>query len=397
LPKKRTNLREEKRGGGLLIKKNIGIRTNRILILFIFLFSSLLLSACVNTDQPKQKISAKNETPKGPAPALGTEWKLPISVPDGEFDKFFGWITESQILYVTNLEQTSSVFVYNLLSGKSELIYSTQNPIVNVQISPSKKNILIHSAPSSYEGLVTIIDTKGKELLIQSFPSYELVFEWNLYNESEVLVSKFEEDWSFQLFLLDIKNDRTNEIFMPQPFVKWMNEGELAYLNWDPNNPSLVAPLKVKEIENESEKTVFPAAIQFSTFRNLLMTVTTNEQDKSVAIYSFFDKQMKKLFTFSIPQLSKFSDWLVPFYDYNEQKGQFITFSPLISGEMDSYTGGFQLLTYDLQQGSSRLIMQGMDNVPLNFSPSGNAVLYGNRLEKIIDLNTKKSYDLIKE
>ncbi len=351
----------------------------------------------MNTDQPNQKIPAKNEKPIEPAPALGTEWKFPISVPEGEFDKFVGWIAESQILYVTNLEQTSSVFVYNLLSGKSELIYSTQNPIVNVQISPSKKNILIHSAPSSYEGLVTIIDPKGKELLKQSFPSYELVFEWNLYNESEILVSKFEEDWSFQLFLLDIKNDRTTEIFMPQPFVKWMNEGELAYLNWDENNPSLVAPLNVKGIENGSEKTVFPAAIHFSTFRNLFMTVTKNEQDQSLAIYSFFDKQMKKLFTFSIPQLSKFSDWLVPFYDYNEQKGQFITFSPLTSGEMDSYTGGFQLLTYDIQQGSSRLIMKGMENVPLNFSPSGNAVLYGNRLEKIIDLISKKSYDLIKE
>ncbi|MFK9093284.1 hypothetical protein [Bacillus salipaludis] len=382
-----------------MIKLNKLKRTNCVFFILMFILSTLLLGACTNKEQPKHKIPAKNEKPKAPVAALGNEWKLPISIPksEGEFSRLAGWLSDTELLYITNLEQTSSVFRYNLLSGKSELLYRCGSPIVTVQISPTRKFLLIHSSPSSYEGLVTIIDSKGTELSKESFASYELVFEWNPYNESEVLVSKFDEDWNFQLFLLDINNAKTTEIYLPQPFVKWMDESEAAFLNWDESNPSLYAPLVVKGLDNGMEKTVLPSAIQFSAFRGLLMAVTVNEQDKKMADYSFFDHEIKKLFTFSIPQLTKFSDWLVPFYDYNVQMGQFITFSPLKSGEADSYSEGFQLLTFDLKKGSSKLIMEGLQNEPINFSPTGKAILYGNQFEKMIDINAKKIYDAIKE
>jgi hypothetical protein len=370
---------------------------NPIFFILILIFLTLLLSACTNKEQAKPKIPSRNEKPKSPVTSLGSGWKLPISIPEGEFYKLGGWLSETQVLYITNLEQTSSVFRYNLLSGKNELIYKSDHPIVNVQISPSKKYILIHSSPSSYEGVVTIIDTKGSEKLKKSLASHELVFEWNPYDESKVLVSKFNEDWTFQVLLLDINNSKTTELSLPQPFIKWMDKRDIAYINWDDNNPSLFAPLIVKGLENGIEKTVFPKVFQFSTFRDLLMTVSVDEQNQSMATYSFFDKEIKKLFTFSIPQLRKFSDWLVPFYDYNERMGQFITLSPLESGEVDSYSEGFQLLIYNPKKGSNKLIMEGLENEPINFSPSGDAILYGNRFEKIIDIKAKKIYELIKE
>ncbi|MCL6574283.1 MAG: hypothetical protein K6T88_21835, partial [Bacillus sp. (in: Bacteria)] len=286
---------------------------------------------------------------------------------------------------------------YHLLTVKSEVIYKSDQPIVNIQISPSKEYILIHSSPSSYEGLITIIDTLGAVRLQESFASYELVFEWNPYNESEVLVTKFYEDWTFQVVMLDINNSKITELSLTQPFIKWMNVKDIAYLNWGENSPSLYAPLIVKGIENGIEKTVFPTVLQFSTFHNLLMTISVNDQDQSMATYSFFNNKIKRLFSFSIPQLTKYSDWLVPFYDYNKSKGQFITFRPLISAEADTYKDGFLLLTYNLENGSSKLIMEGLENEPVNISPSGEAILYGNRFEKIIDIDAKKIYELIKE
>ncbi len=385
--------------GGNLTKLNQLNRANRLIYIFILILFSLLLAGCSQKEQTIHKIPAKNDKPTIPVANPGEEWKLPISVPNGagEFYKLAGWLSESTVVYITNLEQSSSVFRYNLLSGTSELVYKTENPIVNVQMSPSKKYLLIHSSPSSYEGLVTIIDVKGNEKFKKSFPSYELVYEWNPYNETEVLVSKFDEDWSFELYLLNLKNDQTIKVSMPQPFVKWKNDDEITFLNWDENNPSLVAPLVVRQLGTGMEKTLVPAAIQFATFRQLLMTVTVNEQDQSKAIYSFYNGEMKRLFTFAIPQLTRFSDWLVPYYDYNEEQEQFITFRPVSSGEADSYTDGFQLISYNLQNGESELILKGMENAPITFSPSGKAVLFGNRYEKIIDVKTKKIYDLVEE
>ncbi|WP_410888261.1 hypothetical protein [Neobacillus sp. 211] len=372
-------------------------RNYPIFLILRLIFLILILSACAQKEQLKQKVTAKSEKPKTPATALGNEWKLPISIPEGEFYKFVGWLSGTQVLYITNLEQTSSVYQYNLLTGKSELIYKSEYPIVNVQISPSKKRMLIHTSPSSYEGIVTIIDIKGKEQLKKSFASYELAFEWNPYKESEILVTKFNEDWSFQVLLLDLNKSNITELTLPQPFIKWKGENEVAFINWDENNPSLFAPLIDRSLENGMEKTLFSSVIDFSEFRDLLVTVSVNEQDQSMANYSFFDKEMKKLFTFSIPQLTNYSDWLIPFYDYNEQKGQFFTFSPVTSGEADSYTEGFQLLSYNPKNGSSSLIMDGLENEPIHLSPSGDALLYGNQFEKIIDIKAKKIYELIKE
>lgn len=358
---------------------------------------TLLLAACANNKQPKQKINEKNETAKETNPHKGVAWKLPIPITTGEFYMTGGWLSDTEVLYITNLEQTSSVYSYNLLTGKSKLIYKSEFPIVTVKISPSKKYILIHSSPSSYEGLVTIIDQKGSEQVKQSFASYELAFEWNPYNESQVLVTKFDEDWGFQLSLIDANSQKTAELPLPQPFNKWVDEKRIAYLNWDENNPSLFAPLEIRNVESGQEEIVLSEVIQFAAFRNLLVTVSVHKDDSSKADYSFFDKDMKKLYTFSIPQLTKFSDWLVPFHDYAEKKGQFMTLQPVGSGEVDSYTGGFDLVSYDVKKEKSNVLMDHMENEPINFSPSGNALLYGNLYEKLIDLQTKKMYELIKE
>jgi hypothetical protein len=380
-----------------LIKLTRKKSNNPIFLILRLIFLILILGACTEKEQVKQKVPANNEKPKSPVTTLGKAWKLPMSIPEGEFYKFIGWLSGNQVLYVINLEQTSSLYQYNLLTGKNEFIYKSDDPIVNAQISPSKKSILIHASPSSYEGSVTIIDTKGTEQYKKSFASYELVFEWNLFNESEILVSKFAEDWSFQVLLLNLKNSSTTELNLSQPFLKWKDKSEVAFINWDENNPTLFAPLIVKNLGSETEKTLASSVVDFSVFRDLFMTISVNEQDQSMASYSFFDKKMKNLFTFTMPQLTKYSDWLVPFYDYNEQKGQFITLSPLTSGEADSYIDGFQLLTYNPKKGSSNLIIGGIENEPINVSPNGDALLYGNRLEKIIDLDAKKMYELIME
>jgi len=381
-----------------LIKLNVKKSNNPTFLLLYLFFLILILGACSQKEQVKQKIPVKSEKSKPPVMSdLGEHWKLPISIPEGEFSQLDGWISGNEVLYNTNLEKTSNIYRYDLLTGKSKIIYKSEYPIIKVVISPSTKRILIHASKSSTEGLVTIIDTNGIELLKKSFSSYELAVEWNPYDDSEVLVTNFAEDWSFQALLLDVHNSKTTELNLSHPFNKWMDNNKIAFINWDEKNPSLFAPLIEKNLENGNVKTLLPAVIDFSVLPDLLMTISVNEQNQSLSNYSFFDKELNQQFTFSLPQLTRYSDWLVPFYDYNEPKRQFITFSPLSSGEVDSYMDGFQLLAYNLKKGTRTLIMDGLENVPINVSPTGEALLYGNRFEKIIDLGTKKIYELIKE
>ena len=366
-------------------------------ISFLLVFSSIF-SACTHQQDakhsPSEDIDKQNVPPSQP---VEEAWKLPIKIPEGDFYKIGGWLSDNQLLYITNLGQTSSIYLYDLLTGNSELLFKSEVPIVTLQISPTKKYILVQSSPSTYEGQVTIITPEGSEIFKQSIPSYEMGFEWNPYHESEILISSFNEDWTFQMQLLDIEQSKLTELSIPQPFIKWLGEEEIAFLNWDEASPSLFAPLMRNKLGSEKEEVILNDVLHFSTYHNLLMTITVNDEEKLQATYTFYNTDNKQLYSFSIPHLTMFSSWLVPYYDFNESKGKFITLKPLKSGEADAYSEGFELVSYDINKGSNSIILQGLKNEPILLSPSGEFALYGNRFEKMIDLKTKEIHELVKK
>jgi dipeptidyl aminopeptidase/acylaminoacyl peptidase len=375
--------------------KEIRKRSLFQLLILTLLISSSLLSACSIQQNAKPKDSEDNKKQNN-KPSHTGDWKLPINIPEGEFYKVGGWVNDYQLLYITNVEQTSTIYLYDLLTGKSKKIYKSEVPIVTIQVSPQKKYILVHSSPSTYQGKVTIISSEGSELFEHSFASYELSFEWNPSNDSEVLVSAFNNDWTYQMELIDIGKRTTTELSLSQPFIKWLSDEEMAYLQWDDNQPALTAPLMVQNLKTNKVETLFSEVLQFTANRESIMTITVANQDQGKSIYSFFDQKLKSLFSFSVPNLTIFSGWLVPFFDLNET-GRFITLEPVNSTEADSYSDGFQLVVYDIPKGSNQKIMNGMKNEPVLLAPSGNATLYGNKFEKIIDLTSKKIYNLVKE
>jgi hypothetical protein len=376
-----------------LNKCNVGIKVT-FQILFLLVFASFF-SACAHQQDAKPKPSEDHDKQKVPPSQPEVTWKLPIEIPEGEFYKVGCWYSDHHLLYITNHEQSSSVYVYNLLTGSSELLYKSEVPIVTIQASPSKKNILIQSSPSTYEGQVTILSPEGSEIFKQSIPSYELAFEWNPFNESEILISSFNEDWTFQMLLLDIEQEKTTELLLPQPFIKWIGNEEVAYLNWNEDSPSLFAPLMTKNLISDAEKEMFTDVVQFAAYNDILMTVTVKDEEQLQASYTFYDKDKKVLNSFSIPHLSMFSGWLVPFNDLNVSKGEFITLKPVKSAEADAYREGFELVSYDIDKGNSNVILHDLKNEPMMLSPSGEAALYGNRFDKIIDFKTKELRELV--
>lgn len=380
----------------VLLRKNKILKTAfqaAVLVISVFLITACSLRSSSNHQSP-----LKNKgRPHVKATNTLSRWKLPISIPQGKFFKVGGLLSDDELVYITNSEHISTLYSYHLSSGKSTPLFKSEYPIGFVQISPTKKNILIQSAPSSYEGQITIIDLNGKELYSQTFPSYELAFEWNPYQDSQILVSSFQENWTFQVFLVDFERKLTKELSLPQPFFKWIDKERFIYLNWDNTQEKLFAPLMTGSLGDASEHALFPNVYQFSAFKNMIMTITVNSKEQSKAIYSFYDQKLNLTYEFSMPQLTKFSDWLVPFYDYNEPNQQFITLKPLKSTEADTYTEGFQLAAYNLKKHTSDILLNGLDNEPIALSPSGKECLYGTRFEKMIDLRTKRIMNIVKE
>ncbi|NMD71839.1 hypothetical protein HHO41_16190 [Bacillus sp. DNRA2] len=364
--------------------------------IFLIFLSISLLAACNNeksASSDKAKKSARRETTYTKASI-----QAPLQIAEGEFSKVVGWLNDETIVYITNTNQNSNVYTYHLLSGKQEKIFESKLPIISAFISPARDKILLHASSGLTEGSITVIDQTGTKLVEKSITSTELNFVWNPYDENLLLVTAFNEQWEYNVSLLNIETKKLTEMkFINQPFVNWNAKNEVIYLNWDLNNPSFFAPLVKQKINGAKEETLdLENVFQIYAYRNCLLTIEVDEKTPDQSVYTFLSEDSKPIASFSIPHLTRFSDWLVPEHTFNQARNEFYTLRPKSSGAADTYREGFQLVRYQLDRNNGEeLLLDGLENKPISVSPAGEFCLYGHQLENIIILDTKELVSLV--
>lgn len=365
--------------------------------LFLLLMAGLpSLGGCLNDSAIQSgtgyEVPKKEETPD--SPLTGKEI-MPITSILGEFDRVAGWISQDTILYVTNVKEGSHLFLHQLNSGASKLVFKSDSPVVNAEINPSSKQILIHSAPSTYEAELTVIDYEGEILFEKKIESYELTIQWNKEQDGKVLVSAFNEDWSYKTYIVNINENSMTELSLPQPFVVWKSTDEILYLDWNQDRPTLQAPLKERNLQNEKQRELLSSVHQFDASIEVIMAVSTSESYSDLAEYRFMNRNLEIISTLEVHQLTTYSGWLVPYYDIIDSKGAFLYFRPLNSGEADLYGDEFTLSQFLVEKDKDAELMTGMANEPLSCSADGELCLYGYQFEKLIDIKEKKIYNLV--
>lgn len=383
------------KGGDGMIDSN---KKSFLLSLYFLIMTIALLSGCseennVSGNGPQQDDKDKSKQMNKKAEVI----QAPIKNSAGEIGQVVGWLSNDTVVYSVHTQTGSTLYTYYLDSGKSVELFHSQDPIISVYISHSGERLLIHSSSSNAEAVVTVINEQGKQLVTKKINSAELAIEWNAFNENLVLVTAFNDQWDYSVSILDIKNkDITRANITKQPFSHWLTSSELVYLNWDLEHPSLFAPVVKQRIDKAKvEQLDLANVFQLFLFRDVLLTVSIDIGHEEQAIYTFQTNRLKPLFTFTIPHLTKFSDWLVPYHDYNDKEKSFITLRPVSSGSVDTYEEGFELVQYHLNGDKEEVILEGLENKPLICSPDGTYCLYGYQFEKLINLETKEMVSLV--
>ncbi|WP_051428358.1 hypothetical protein [Bacillus sp. J33] len=367
--------------------------TYRCQFLFLFLFFILWITGCEEAEKTKVQSESKQKQESSEESVPPANALVPIREIKGEFQEANGWLSNEVIVYTVNAGTNSSVYAYHLFTGEQHLLYETSVPIVSVTISPNGKYVLIRSSPGTYESILTAVKENGEIVLDESLSAFDMAVEWNPYDEESLFVSAFTEDWDFTSYHMDIEDGRLEEIKIKEPFAKWLDEDHLLYLGWDKDNPSLFAPLIMQSISGENETKVMDNIFQVDSQKNKVMAITVPSEEPGQAVYTFLDNRFQKQSTMTVPHLTRFSDWLVPYYDWTED--HFITFQPLYSAESDTYAGGFQLIAFNSEKGVKEVLMEGMENTPISCSPNGKACLTGFYLEEVIMLDSKNKVPLL--
>jgi hypothetical protein len=370
------------------------------ILFFLFLSILILLTSCKSENQQSaahsfSKINLINNQKKTPLPSFFQVYQLPIANPKGEINRVIGWLNNHEIVYVTNEVQGSNLYRYDLKKGISKLLYESKFPIVTILISPDYNKLLIHSSPSTYEGQVSIINTEGKEVYSDSFPSVEMVFEWNQFNTEQLFITAFKADWSFTNYFLYLDKKELTSNDVRKPFAKWTGERRLAFLDWNENDISLVSPLIEKELGKE-EILLRKGIFHFESFDNKILTITV-ESGEQLAKYTFYSKNMVEQFSFETPILSSYSGWVIPNYGMASDQKEFLTMIPLESTEADTYREGFQLISYNIKSGKKEILLENTENVPFTCSPNNTLCLMGYQFEKLFSLQNRTMTTIFNE
>ena len=379
--------------------REITYRTPYVIwVVLIIITSASALSGCTQKLESSlhQRANHGLERVKElPTPVFLGDEIVPIDIGElEEFEKSSGWLSDSEILYISNKgESTSLLYSYNLGTGKKTLLYRSDQPIITALPSPEREKVLIHSAVSE-EGHLTIIDLSGEELYSTSIQSYDITFEWNQFDENLLVISAFTAEWDFNSYLLDLRNNNLKELELPEPFVRWISKDVLVYQEWDEEGMALAAPLNSLALEENKTETLIEDVYQFDSSGEYFMTVQVDE-DENQGSYTFFKNAGQPLASFSAPLLTSFSGWVVPFYDLMENGKEFIYLRANSQGDADLYEGGYNLMRFHLESQKDEVVFSGLANEPLSCSPSGEMCLYGFQLEKVLNIGTNEIFDLV--
>lgn len=364
----------------------LNVKSNYYIVLLL-LSTFLLLTAC---EPAKDLLDHANKNPDVQN-QMSIE-KLTLNEKDaGEMEAIYGWLSSDTILYSKKLkgEDLPQLMTWNLKSNKHSVFYNPTAPISAVSISPSKSYVLVSTALEE-KVQNNILNANGNPVYSVSLTAFDITYEWNVYKEGVLFLSNFYEDWTYNSYIVNVEKQTTKMIDHPEPFAQWDSAQGMMFLDWKKGESTLSAPLVRKELNEEKMDSIMLDVVHFKKMKQTLMTIQANTEKLNQASYTFFNEKYQLITTFSVPFLNSNSDWDIPAYDYNEQKGNFFTFVPEKSINADQYDGNYTLIKFNWKTNKKVEILDNIKNEPLSCSPDGKLCLYGYRLDKMIDVKGHK-------
>ncbi|MGD6832283.1 hypothetical protein ACQCT5_08970 [Sutcliffiella halmapala] len=360
-----------------------------------------LLIGCQPSQKPKEVVDSppisEGVVKENPVPYEIDEIKQ-IETPFESFSAVVEWLNDETVLYIMESSGKFEVHTFNVRSGESTLFYTSDSPIMTVEANSTNELFVIQTAPSFTEGHISVVDASGNLVTHWKFPdSQDLVYSWNPYTNKHIAVSSFHEDWTFEGYLLDISTKEMKKKNFTNPFVQWLGESKVGYINWNQDEPSLTAPLLSYDVLTDQTEQLMENVIMFTSLSDLVMTMTTNMENELLAQYNFLNTiTYKNVHQFQAPLLSMYSNYVTPFYEYVSSANQFYTFIPSSGGTVEGLTDSFQFISFHVEEGEKEVLLEKLENKPIKFSPNGLFCLYGYQLEQLIFIPEKEMIDLVK-
>jgi hypothetical protein len=233
------------------------------------------------------------------------------------------------------------------------------------------------------------LDAEASIQFSTKFESFELQYTWNQINHNQLFVSSFNEDWTFQTYIINVKEKDVKNNPVEFPFIQWLNNDEISYLKWDQDTPSLTAPLYIYNIGKREESLLSNKVVSNTNFTDEISTIELVDENGTAAV-KFYDIKDRKLIAEMLTNLvALYSDWSIPYHDMDSKKSVYYMF------EVNETKTSFSLISFELDNKEKKTIIENIENLPIKLSPNGEYALYGARFENIIFFDDNAIKELV--
>lgn len=325
---------------------------------------ALFLVGCEQTETEKPEELNKTADEK----EVFTTKTLPRAEEEMRF--VAGWLDEKQILYVDHQEKVDRLRSFNIETGEVHTMFTDQAAISEVLIHPSKEQVLIKTANDATEANIVILDKDMHILDEMTVESSELELQWNAADSSQLLISAFQEDWSYQVMRYDTNDRMVQPIELDSPFPKWLGEEQIVYLD----DTELI-----KETILANEKELLAAnAVEFHSSGDQLLVGTSDEEQKE---YTLIDSSGEEKYSWEAENPSEMIED-IEFIDED---------NIIMSTKEDLYDGEQSAVFIHIQEGQEvKRYETDTEGGLIDCSPDGNSCLIGYSLDIILQLDTGK-------
>lgn len=290
---------------------------------------SFVLVSCSPSDSPSSAIDPKQD--KEPE-------MIPIALSASEeLQQVYLFVDRFHILFSVAHEGQFELRKGNIQTGTFETIYTAPTPIVDVHVHPSTQQMIIQLASTQATGEWILLDEQGQFLWRIPYEGQDVVLNWSIAEPNQVFVSTFQPDWSYDSFVLLLREHEKKYIHAPHPFLQWGPSNDLFFV--DPVEED-IARGRLKQYNWLADETVDleTSALFISQYRTSQI-LTVIEEDQFVHKWSRQEHQEE----WSSSLVSNYGMYVqLPFTFLNEEEWlELVAVSP---SSLDDLTNEWLLL-----------------------------------------------------
>ena len=314
-----------------------------------------------------------------------------FEVDSKNFHFIVDWLTETKVVFVEKDTGKYLLRTFDITTGEIETLYEETMIIVDALIHPSKNTYLLHTSDDSSSATIKIISLEGVILDEISIASSELTIEWNDIDPTLLLLTAFQKDWSYDVFLYSGNEVDISLLPLKDPFPKWLGKQKVITLNV-PEHPLDSRELLLYDPElGTQERLDLEDVVHFDTYGDNLLAVQINEKN---ADYKIIDLDGTVLSKWSMAAASNYSEWVFPELSWGADTTIIMT-STSKGGQLDDLGEPVHLVR--VTNGRQDVLLENISTGILRCSPSGEKCLAGSKAEKIIDIHKQEEIIWISE